>query len=139
MESNITRYLFDANAIRRLSYKTISDKRNANTVLETTENIITELGDRSIQKQGLFTVCVFDAVVYEKMSTLLAMQQSVRDLLDYYNNKGVGDVGILAYALVADEGKLIKDVTILVTDDRGVVNACKELDLNYVSTSQFGA
>ncbi len=137
MESNITRYLFDANAIRRLSYERISNKRNANTTLETTSDIVVELGDRSTQKRSQLTVCIFDKSVFDKMSDLLAAHQKVRNLLDYYNNRGVGDIGIISYALVADEGKLMKDNTVLVTDDGGVIEACKALGLNYVSTDEF--
>lgn len=137
MESSITRYLFDANAIRRLSYESILNKSGPNTTLETTSDIIIELGDRSAQKRHLITPCTFDRCVYDMMAELLAAHQKVRDLLDYYNNRGVGDVGILAYALVADEGKLLKDNTVIVTDDGGVIGACKDLGLAHIGTGEF--
>ena len=137
MESNITRYLLDTNAIRRVSYDSIVKKRNSNTVFETTQDIITELGDRSVRKQSLLVVCGFGGSTYQKMTELLEAHKEVRCLLDYYNNKGMGDVGIIAYALTVDEDKLLKDTTIIITDDKGVSTACDLLNITHITPREF--
>ena len=132
MESNIIRYIFDANAIRGLSYETIEHKRNANTILETTSDIIYELGDRAANKLKLLNVCKMSASIYKKMPQILK-HPNVRALLDYYNNKGVGDIGIIAHALTVNDGMLLTDKIIVVTDDEGLKAACDELKIIWLS------
>lgn len=139
MDSNIVRYLFDTNAIRGLNYAVIERRRNANTALETTSDILYELGGRAPNKVGLLNISKMNASAYQKIPELLGQYPSVRTLLDYYNNKGVGDVGIIAYALTADEGKLLKERTIVVTQDAGLSVACKELGIEHISPDEFSS
>lgn len=137
MESNTVRYLLDTNAIRMLSYGCLKSMRSSNTALETTSDVDYELGERYAQKRGLVSVFKMNDSAYRKMSELLSKHESVRRLLDYYNDKGVGDVGIIAYALTVDEERLIRDKTVIVTNDKGVRTACEELGIDVVSPDEF--
>lgn len=133
-------YLLDANAIREVSYDTLRDQCSC---ICTIEEVIDEVG-RSKNKAKLLIqksrVCTLDKGEYEIMKNILRLD-NVRKLVDYFYNHGTGDVAILAFALrimSEQDGKLVKDNVIIITNDKGVQNACDELGIKYLSTVRFG-
>lgn len=132
-------YLLDANAIREIQYDILRDWCSC---VCTIEEVIDEIG-RDKDKAKLLTqkgrVCTLNKNGYKIMGNIMQLN-NVRKLVDYFYNHGAGDVAILAFALQMSseqEARLVKDNIVVVTNDKGVQNACHELHVKYLSTAQF--
>lgn len=129
-------YILDANAIRILSYEQIlAKKQEDNTIVSTIADIKYEISN--LEKTNLLTIEQMSDLSYTKMYEIMNSQKSVRDIINYYNNKGTGDVALLSYALSVNEGKLCKDKIIIVTNDHGLKVACDELGVDWISVDKF--
>jgi hypothetical protein len=86
-----------------------------------------------------------DAVIIENlnqdafriMGEIINKFQSVRDIVNYYDNKGTADVGLLSYSLSSNDGRLYEDEVVIVTDDNGLRNACNEIGVDWISVDDF--
>ena len=132
-------YLLDANAIREIPYDVL---QNRCSYICTIDDVIDEVGldkDKAkllIRKNRVFTL---NEKGYEAMRSTLQLDD-VRKLVDYFYNHGTGDVAILAFASQIScnqEGRLVRENVIIVTNDKGVWKACSKLHIKYLSTAQF--
>lgn len=135
MFSGISIYVLDANAIRKLNYDQIVGKKNANRLLTTIEDVEHEV--RGLEKLDLLEIQKLDSNTFQKLSEIINNYECVRNLVSYYENKGTGDVGLLAYALTANDEKLFKDKIIIITDDKGLRTACNELGVKWLPVDDF--
>ena len=86
-----------------------------------------------------------DAVIIESlnqdafriMGEIINTFQSVRDIVDYYDNKGTADVGLLSYSLSSNDGRLYEDKVVIVTDDNELRNACDKIGVDWISVDDF--
>lgn len=127
-------YLLDANAIRGLDFEYIRSKMEKEQLI-TIEDVAYEV--RGLDKLALITVHTLGSEAYAEMARLLHDFSSVRSLLSYINNEGMADVAILGYILSANNGRLIHDDYIVVTEDRKLRDACEVLNISWLSVDAF--
>lgn len=127
-------YLLDANAIRQLDFDLIV-KAQKSLRLMTLEDVKEEVG--GLDKADLIPCSSLDSNAFTKMSELMATERLAQKLANYYENKGAADVAILSYVLTANYGKIIKDKFVVVTEDTDLRKACKKLEIEYLSVSDF--
>lgn len=127
-------YLLDANAIRQLDFDWIKETAKTSR-MTTVDDVRYEVG--GLDKISLINCVSLDAKAFLKMSELITGCEFVRKLLDYFENKGAADVSILSYVLTANEGKLITDEFVVVTEDIALRNACDNLSVTWCSVEDF--
>ena len=137
MYSGTKKYIMDANAIRGLSYSLIKNKLQTNRLIVTISDVAHEVASRA--NLELIKIEVLNNNAYEKMAEIINNYQSVRNLVNYIYNKGAADVGMLAYALTIDSGKLCNDDIIIVTNDVGLRLACDDVCVKWMSVDNFKA
>ena len=71
------------------------------------------------------------------MREIINKHESTRRIIDYINNKGAADIALLAYSLSKDDGRLISDEYVIVSNDNGLQNACQDLNLPWLSVEDF--
>jgi len=130
-------YVLDANAIRELSYDQICEKKRDDRLIATIEDVKYEV--RNLEKIKALNIETLNSNAFQKMSEIINKYQCVRNVIDYYNNKGTGDVGLLAYSLTINEGTFFKDEVYIVTNDRGLRTACDELGSKWLSVDDFNS
>lgn len=128
-------YVLDANAIRELSIDLINSKKRDDRMIKTIQDVEFEVHNKN--KTKALNVENLDDKAFTKMSEIINGFQSVRNVVDYYNNKGTGDAGLLAYALTYNEGTFFTDEIIIVTNDKGLRKACDELKTSWLSINDF--
>lgn len=135
MFSGTTKYLIDANAIRGLSAEMISSKLGLGRILATVPDVKHEVFSL-VHKLELIHTDNLSADVYAKTKEILE-RESVRNVIDYYNNKGAADVILLAHALTVEGAGIFKDEVIIVTNDINLRLACDDLGVLWKSTEDF--
>jgi len=120
---NETMYLVDSNALIALNRHRV---RSAyfSTHCRVTADVLWEA--REHPERSLLAKDVYEltpAVLEQIRAVMKTVDVGDVALVDLYKNKGAGDPGLIASALeaiAADEGKLLGDTWILVTNDRAV-------------------
>lgn len=135
MHSGIVKYLIDANSIRALSRDLINCKRNNNRIIATIDDVKHEVA--TLSKVDLYIIQSLSPDAYLKMGELLNNYESVRKLVNYYENKGSADVALLAHALTVEGGTLYQDEVVIVTDDVALQLAATELGAGWISSGAF--
>lgn len=135
MCSGLCVYLLDANAIRKLNYELIKEKKDKNISIVTISDIEYEVQQK--EKVNLLNIKHLSKLAYEKMKEIMNHFETVRKNIDYYENKGVGDIGLLAYSLTANDGQLYNDEIIIVTEDKKLRGACDDLKIKWISVEDF--
>lgn len=128
-------YLLDANAIRILSYDTMQKHAKKGIKFFTIEDVLFEV--QSLKKIDGLEVNQLDARSYFLMREIINKHESTRRIIDYINNKGAADIALLAYSLSKDDGRLISDEYVIVSNDNGLQNACQDLNLPWLSVEDF--
>lgn len=128
-------YLLDANAIRMLSYDTMQKLAKKGIKFFTIEDVLFEV--QSLKKIDGLEVNQLDARSYSLMREIINKHESTRRIIDYINNKGAADIALLAYSLSKDDGRLISDEYVIVSNDNGLQNACQDLNLPWLSVEDF--
>jgi len=128
-------YVLDTNAIRELSRDLIESKKSDGRMIITIQDVEFEVHNEN--KTKVLDVLNLDDKAYKKMAEIVNGFQSVRNLIDYYNNKGTADVALLAFALTFNEGTFFDDEIIIVTEDKDLRIACDELKTKWLSINDF--
>jgi len=128
-------YILDANATRMLSYDIMHNHANKGINFFTIEEVFFEV--QSLKKIDDLKVDHLDARSYSVMKEIINKYESARHIVDYVNNKGAADVALLAYSLAKDDGRIICDEYIIVSNDNGLQKACNELNLSWLSVEDF--
>ena len=63
--------------------------------------------------------------------------QCVKNVINYYNNKGTADVVLLAHALTVGGTGILSDEVVIVTNDVTLRHACDELGIIWKSAEDF--
>ncbi len=135
MFSGTYKYVLDANAIRCLSYDQICSKKRNDRIIVTIEDVKHEVA--SLKKLEAVIIENLNQDAFRIMGEIINKFQSVRDIVDYYDNKGTADVGLLSYSLSSNDGRLYEDKVVIVTDDNGLRNACNEIGVDWISVDDF--
>ena len=127
-------YVFDANAIRVLDYDYISARAMRDRMI-TVDDVKFEV--EGLVKVDLFGCFKLSPSGFAIMAEILEKYESVRRLLNYVEYEGAADVAILAYVLTANDGQLIPDEHIVVTEDKNLQSACDELKISWLNVDKF--
>ncbi|QTE30886.1 hypothetical protein [Pengzhenrongella sicca] len=120
---NQTMYLVDSNALVALArHRILSAYFRAHC--RVTADVLWEAREHPEQSALAEDVCELTPAVLEQVRAVMkTVDVGDTGLVDLYKNKGTADPGLIASALdaiAADEGKLLGDTWILVTNDRAV-------------------
>jgi hypothetical protein len=135
MCNDFNKYILDANAIRKLNYLTISEKKDKQLDICTIEDVEFEV--KSLKKVETIPIRKLNPDAFLKIAELINSYKCLRDLVSYCENKGTADVALLAYSLTSDFDQLFKVNNIIVTDDHGLRVACDELNVKWMSVTDF--
>jgi|GEM_PF-2135753 len=135
MLSGSTKYIMDANAIRSIRYDLINSKKRSDRLIITISDVKNEVA--SLKKLELISVENLSKDAYIKMAEIINNNQKVRNIINYVDNKGAADIGLLSYALTIDDGKLCHDDIFIVTNDVGLRLACDDLCVKWMSVEDF--
>lgn len=128
-------YVLDANAIRMLSFEQIQDAIRKELQVITIDEVYFEV--QSLEKAKILSRKHLNIDSYKKMAELLNSSVNVRNIISYYENKGAADVALLAYSLTSNCGRLFGDENIIITNDKGLREACDEFCIKWMSVIDF--
>ena len=131
MHSGLCCYILDANVIRKLNHDQLRVFTEKKLNMVTIDEVYFEVQSRKKAKD--IKVESLDASAYGVMREIINKYKSVRNVVDYFENKGAADVALLAYCNCSVEPRLFEEASIIVTEDTRLRVACDDLNIRWLT------